>query len=121
VGTEHQLTAAHEHTMGTYRADSAAAPRAGCIVLQECFGVTAHIREVCDGHAAYRFVAPASALYDGSSMRDRALGYGAADAAIGRPLREEFCCENTVKNVASVLFDADALWAPGSRHSLERR
>jgi carboxymethylenebutenolidase len=103
MGVELELTAADGHTMGAYRADPAATPRGGIVVLQEIFGVNSHIREVCDGYAADGYVALAPALYDRSSMRNCALGYTAEDIAVGRQLREEFSWEDTIKDVASAV------------------
>ena len=103
MGIELELTAADGHTMGAYRADPAATPRGGIVVLQEIFGVNPHIREVCDGYAADGYVALAPALYDRSSMRNCSLGYSPEDITVGRQLREEFSWEDTIKDVASAV------------------
>ncbi|MBA2237577.1 MAG: dienelactone hydrolase family protein [Lysobacter sp.] len=50
--------------MRGWRADPVGVPRGAVVVLQEIFGVNAHIREVTDRFAAAGFVALAPALFD---------------------------------------------------------
>ena len=52
------------HTLGGYLAATPRPPKGGVIVLQEIFGVTAHIRKVGDGFAAHGYLALAPALFD---------------------------------------------------------
>lgn len=47
-----------------WRADPIGAPRGGLIVVQEIFGVNAHMRSVADRYAAEGFVALAPAYFD---------------------------------------------------------
>jgi carboxymethylenebutenolidase len=56
------LTAADGFEFAAYVAKPAGKPRGGVVVLQEIFGVNAHIRAVADGYAAdgYLAVAPAT-------------------------------------------------------------
>ena len=56
------LKAADGFTFPAYVAQPAGQPRGGVVVLQEIFGVNAHIRAVADGYAAagYQAVAPAT-------------------------------------------------------------
>lgn len=58
------LTAADGTAFSAYRADPLGAPRGGVVVIQEIFGVNAHIRDVTDQYAAAGFVAVAPALFD---------------------------------------------------------
>ena len=60
-------------------------PRGSVIVLQEIFGVNAHIRAVADGFARDGFVAMAPALFD-PVQPDVELGYDDAGFARGREL-----------------------------------
>ena len=85
MGQMIELTASDGHTLGAWRADPAGAPKAGVVVIQEIFGVNAHIREVADDYAAQGYLAIAPALFD----RSRAgveLGYDEAAIAEGRDL-----------------------------------
>ena len=51
MGKDLTLTAEDGHKLGAYRADPSGPAKGGIVVLQEIFGVNAHIREVCDGFA----------------------------------------------------------------------
>jgi carboxymethylenebutenolidase len=53
----------HE-SMDAYLAEPAGAPKGGIVVIQEIFGVNAHIRGVADRFAAEGYVAIAPALFD---------------------------------------------------------
>jgi carboxymethylenebutenolidase len=58
------LTAADGTTFSAYRADPTGTPRGGVVVIQEIFGVNAHMRDVTDRYAEAGFVAVAPALFD---------------------------------------------------------
>ena len=85
MGQMIELTASDGHTLGAYRADPAGAPRAGVVVIQEIFGVNAHIREVADDYAAQGYLAIAPALFD-RSRPGVELGYDESSIAEGRDL-----------------------------------
>ena len=51
MGQTVHLTAADGHTLSAYRADPDGRPKGGLVVIQEIFGVNAHIQEVCNGFA----------------------------------------------------------------------
>jgi Dienelactone hydrolase and related enzymes len=53
----------HE-SMDAYLAEPAGTPKGGIVVIQEIFGVNAHIRSVADRFAAEGYVAIAPALFD---------------------------------------------------------
>ncbi len=59
-----QLTASDGHTFDAYRVDPKGPPRGCVIVIQEVFGVNAHIRDVTERWAAVGYAAIAPALYD---------------------------------------------------------
>jgi len=88
MGTMIELTAADGFTLAAYRAEPAAKPRGGLVVVQEIFGVNPHIRNVCDGYAAdgYRVIAPA--LFD-RYEKGVSIGYTAEDIARGRELKAQ--------------------------------
>jgi len=50
--------------IGVYRVHAAGARRGGLVLIQEIFGVTEHIMELCDGYAADGYEVLAPALYD---------------------------------------------------------
>jgi carboxymethylenebutenolidase len=102
------LTASDGHQFSAYRADPAAKPRGGLVVVQEIFGVNSHIREVCDGFAAEGYAALAPALFD-RVEHDVELGYQGDDVARGRDLRAKVTWDEVLKDMtASIKAVADA-------------
>jgi carboxymethylenebutenolidase len=61
--------------LGGWRAEPKGAPRGGVVVVQEIFGVNAHIRSVAEGYAAEGYLAIAPAIFD-RGERDVDLAYG---------------------------------------------
>jgi len=72
------LKAADGFEVGAYVARPASEPIGGLVVVQEIFGVNAHIRSVADGYARDGFLAVAPALFD-RIERGVELGYEGAD------------------------------------------
>lgn len=68
-----------------WRADPEAAPRGGLVVVQEIFGVNAHMRSVADRFAAAGYVALAPAFFDPVETGVE-LGYDQDGFAKGREL-----------------------------------
>jgi carboxymethylenebutenolidase len=58
------LTAADGHQLSAYVAKPAGAPIGALVVVQEIFGVNAHIRSVADGYAKDGFLVIAPAIFD---------------------------------------------------------
>ena len=77
--------------IAAWRADPAGKPRGGIVVIQEIFGVNAHIRAVADRFAAEGYLAVAPAIFDhvekgfdvGYDPESRARGM--AVALLGEP------------------------------------
>lgn len=63
MGTFTTLTAADGFSFPAYVAPPAGAPRGAVVVLQEIFGVNAHIRAVADGYAAAGYLAVAPSTF----------------------------------------------------------
>lgn len=59
-----QLQAADGHKFDAYIAQPTGEPKAGIVVIQEIFGVSAHIRSVADGFAQAGYLTIAPALFD---------------------------------------------------------
>jgi carboxymethylenebutenolidase len=68
------LKAEDGHEFDAYVARPAGEPIAGLVVIQEAFGVNAHIRSIADGYAKDGFFAVAPALFD-RIERGVELGY----------------------------------------------
>jgi carboxymethylenebutenolidase len=96
--------------IGAYRADPAGTPRGGIVVVQEIFGVNAHIRRVVDGYAQAGYVAVAPAIFDYVEAGVE-LGYDDAGVARGRSLVAEVGFDRAVAAVASA---AEAIGSAGT-------
>lgn len=72
-------------SVGAWLAAPAQAPRGGIVVIQEIFGLNAHIRSVADRFAALGYLALAPALFDPVAAGVE-LDYDAAGIARGREL-----------------------------------
>jgi carboxymethylenebutenolidase len=72
-------------SIGAWRADPVAAPRGAIVVVQEIFGVNAHVRAVADRYAAEGYVALAPSFFD-AIERGVELEYDADGVARGREL-----------------------------------
>jgi carboxymethylenebutenolidase len=86
MGTTITLTAEDGHRFSAYRAAPSGRPSGGLVVIQEIFGVNAHIQRVADGFAADGYVALAPSLFD-RVERDFTVGYTPADIERGREVR----------------------------------
>jgi len=72
-------------SISAWRAMPGGKPRGGVVVIQEIFGVNAHIRSVTERFATHGYAAIAPALFD-PVEREVELGYDAAGVARGREL-----------------------------------
>lgn len=59
-----KLTAVDGHELEAYVAHPAGAPRGAVVLVQEIFGINAHIRGVADGYAKDGYLVVAPALFD---------------------------------------------------------
>ena len=64
MGDWRKLKANDGHELSAYVARPEGTPKGGLVVVQEIFGVNAHIRSVVDGFARDGFVAIAPAMFD---------------------------------------------------------
>lgn len=94
------LKADDGHDLAAYRAEPAAAPRGGLVVIQEIFGVNDHIRKVTDGFAADGYVALAPALFD-RVRPGIELGYTPDDVAEGRDIRAKIAHDDAVRDMTA--------------------
>lgn len=95
-----RLTASDGHSLGAYRADPEGEPRGLIVVVQEIFGVNAHIRSVADGFATDGYVAIAPFVFDRAEA-DVELGYEAADVERGRAIRMAVGFDGPVLDIAA--------------------
>ena len=101
MGKEIALEAADSHSFAAYeKTPSSGLVRGGLVVVQEIFGVNAHIRRVADGFAedGYRVIAPA--IFD-RAERGVDLGYEGADRDKGLAPRRAIPNEHMLADIAA--------------------
>lgn len=96
------LHASDGHTLSAYVARPAGQPIAGLVIIQEIFGVNAHIRSVADGYAKDGFLAVAPALFDRIEPGIE-LGYEGADVQTAMSLMPKLDAEKAVTDVAAAI------------------
>ena len=87
---------------GCYTAAPAGAPKGGILVIQEIFGVNAHIREVADGYAADGYLAWAPSVYDRVERRFE-CGYTPEDIAKARDIMAAAPFDRAVGDLAATV------------------
>jgi carboxymethylenebutenolidase len=102
MGEHVKLKAADGHELGAYVARPAGEPIAGLVVLQEIFGVNAHIRSVADSYAKDGFLAVAPALFD-RVERDVELGYEGEDRQRATSFIPKLDYETALLDVAAAM------------------
>ncbi|MCS5571627.1 MAG: dienelactone hydrolase family protein [Pseudomonadales bacterium] len=100
------LTAADGFELGAYKAMPEGEPKGAVVVIQEIFGVNAHIREVADGYATAGYVAIAPALFDRQEANVQ-LGY-ADEADWGKGMRLAFEGFDRAAGIADMQAAVDA-------------
>jgi carboxymethylenebutenolidase len=73
------------------------------VVLQEIFGVNAHMRDVCDRYAREGWLAVAPALFDRADGPQEGLGYSNEDIATGRSLKSRVSDDSALLDVEAAL------------------
>lgn len=97
-----KLKASDGHTFDAYVARPAGAARAGLVVVQEIFGVNAHIRSVADRYAQQGFLAVAPAIFD-RIERNLELSYEGEDAQKAVALWHKLKIDDALKDVDASL------------------
>jgi carboxymethylenebutenolidase len=95
------ITASDRHRFDAYCARPAR-PRAGLVVIQEVFGVTAHIRSVCDRFAEQGYLAIAPSLYDRVEPRIE-LPCDPQGVARGRDIRKQIPDDLAMLDVSAAI------------------
>src|SRR5580658_5017128 len=102
MGIHVTLKASDGHELNAYVARPAGEPIGGLVVVQEIFGVNAHIRSVADGYARDGFLAVAPALFD-RIERGVELGYEGADMQRARSFIPKLDIEKSLADVAAAI------------------
>jgi carboxymethylenebutenolidase len=90
------------HEFQAWLVAAPARPRGALVVIQEIFGVNAHIRSVTDGFAAAGYTAIAPALFD-RVRRGIELGYTPEEQQQGAGYRKQITPEIALKDVAAAV------------------
>lgn len=90
------------HELDAYVAKPASDPIAGLVVVQEVFGVNAHIRSVADGYAKDGFLAVAPALFD-RVERGVDLKYDGEDMQKAMSLSKRLNMDDLLKDTAAAI------------------
>jgi len=100
MGGHVRLNTAGMHCIGAYLAKANGTPRGGLVVVQEIFGVNAHIRAVADRFAMLGYTAIAPAFFDHIEA-DVELDYDTGSFARGKQLASDVGMERAMQDVAS--------------------
>lgn len=106
MGENIRLTAEDGFELGAYRAEPEGDARGSIVVIQEVFGVNAHIREVADGFAADGYIALAPAIYDRVEP-DFECGYTPEDIEVAREMRAKAGWEGPMMDIAAAVKALD--------------
>ena len=106
MGKQIKLEGADGFRASAYSAEPDGPVRGGVVVIQEIFGVNAHIREVADGYARAGYLAIAPALFD-RVERGVELGYDAAGMEAGIALaRGKLDIADAMTDLAAAIEEA---------------
>jgi carboxymethylenebutenolidase len=102
MGEYTTIMARDGHEFQAWLAAPPARPRGALLVIQEIFGVNAHIRALTDAFAAEGYTAIAPCLFD-RVRRGIELGYTPADMQEGSGYVKQLAPENTMRDLAAAL------------------
>jgi carboxymethylenebutenolidase len=100
VSQQQTLMARDGHTFSVYLASPAGRARGAVVIVQEIFGLTAHIRRTADSYAANGYLAIAPALFDRIS-RDLVLGYSPEEIERARGYRLQVPITKALLDIAA--------------------
>ena len=100
MGQQVNLNTSGMQCIGAYLAKPTGAARGGIVVVQEIFGVNAHVRSVADGFAALGYTAIAPAFFDHVETGVE-LDYGDDGFKRGRELVAQIGFDRAIEDVAS--------------------
>lgn len=100
MGQQINIPTARTRCIGAYLAKPEGTPKGGVVVVQEIYGVTAHIRSVADRFAAAGYTAIAPAFFDHLEAWLE-LDYDEVGSARGKALVTELGMDRPLEDVAS--------------------
>src|SRR5688572_8304908 len=102
-----ELESEDGYRLAAYRAMPDQAPRGGLVVIQEIFGVNAHIRAVTDRFAGEGYLAIAPALFD-RVERGVELGYDGEGILRGRDIVGKLSYDDVMRDLGAAANEASA-------------
>lgn len=102
MGEMVQLHAKDDHTLDAYAVQPGSPTTAGLVIVQEIFGVNAHIREVAERYAEDGFVTIAPGIFDRIEPGVE-LANGDADRQRAMALLAKFDMEKAVDDIAAAV------------------
>ena len=123
------LVAADGHEFTAYQANHDAAYKGGLVMIQEIFGVTSHIKDLCDEFASLGYDVLAPAIFD-RIERDAVFGYDeeqiqqsvayAGQAGVETPMLDIQACVNHLKTdgpvaITGFCYGGSLVWMSASR------
>jgi carboxymethylenebutenolidase len=109
MGQQINLPTTRTQCIGAYLAQAQGKPKGGIVVIQEIYGVNAHMRSVADRFAEHGYTAIAPAFFDHLETGVE-LDYDQAGSAKGKQLVNELGLERALEDVASA---AEAISSSG--------
>jgi carboxymethylenebutenolidase len=109
MGQQINIPTTRTQCIGAYLAQPQGKPKGGIVVIQEIFGVNAHMRSVVDRFAEAGYTAIAPSFFDHLETGVE-LGYDEAGFSKGKQLVTELGLERAVEDVASA---AEAIASAG--------
>jgi carboxymethylenebutenolidase len=103
VGQTIALEAKDGHKFSAYEATPDGEPRGGLVIVQEIFGVNAHIRKVADGYAAAGYRAIAPAIFDRAERGTELEPTIAEERDKGIALRQKISIDEMLLDIAAAI------------------
>jgi len=104
MGSTIKLKAKDGHEFDAYLAMPQGKPKGGVVVIQEIFGVNAHIRETADRFAKNGYAAIAPAFFD-RAQKGFETGYEAKDIELGRSMVPKVPIEKAMMDAQAAIDD----------------
>ena len=112
ISSQHiQLSASDGHTFDAYVSRTRKVPEASVVIVQEIFGINAHIRSIVDDYASEGFLAIAPALFD-RAERGLELPYDPQGQQRGRELSQRLGMDTPLLDIAAAIEYAAREVAP---------
>ena len=107
MGERLRISASDGHELSAYVSRPDGAPKGGLVVVQEIFGMNAHIRSIVDGFAKDGYLAIAPSLFD-RVQENVELGYDGGDLKKAFGLYQKLDPATAILDVAAAFHEVQA-------------